>query len=85
MSHTSKFTSPAVVGSVVTGMSEGTTRRRPYSTGWSGIYEGVRPSDWTGEPVHFFRDGIIGETPQRCFAFPVSQFEDAPQQDGEVR
>jgi hypothetical protein len=76
--HTSKFTSPPVVGAVVTGVSEGTAglRRRPYSTAWSGIYEGVRPSDHTGEPVHFFSDGIIGVTPQRCFAFPVSQFKE---------
>lgn len=78
MMHASRFTSPAVIGSVAAGVSEETTASgRSYSTEWSGVYEGVRPSEWTGEPVHSFRAGAIGETPQQRFAIPVSQFEEA--------
>ncbi len=77
MRHTSRFTSPVVTGSVVRGISEGPSGRGSYTTDWSGIYEGIRLSEWTGEPVHFFRDGIIGETPQHCFTIPVSHFQSA--------
>lgn len=73
--HTSMFTSPVTVGAVVTGISKGTTAKgRRYSTEWSGIYDGIKPSEWTGKPDHWFHDGIIGQTPQTCFAMPVSHF-----------
>jgi hypothetical protein len=72
--HTSEFTGPLTVGEPASGISRGTTPRA-YATAWSGIYQGIRESEWVpGELVHWFTDGIIGETPQRCFAMPLSQF-----------
>jgi hypothetical protein len=78
--NTARFTSPLIIGAVVTGISEGTTTkgRLLYSTKWSGIYDGVQPSQWTCEPVHAFHDGIIGETPQHSFTMPVSHFPVIP-------
>lgn len=68
-------TAPAF-GERVTGVSEGPG----YRTEWEGVYEGVKPSEHDGEPVHFFRDGHIGGTPQGCFALPVTNFpDDTPQ------
>ena len=58
--HTFTVLSPLVVGTRVVGVD------------FSGVYQGVRASEWDGEPVHFFTDGIIGTTPQGCFAFPVA-------------
>jgi hypothetical protein len=76
MRHTSRFTSPPVIGQFAEGTSEGPTKGGPpYSTSWSGIYGGIRPSEFTGgEPVHFFRNGLVGDTPQGRFGLPVSQF-----------
>jgi hypothetical protein len=76
MRHTSRFTSPPVIGQFAEGTSEGPTKGGPpYSTSWSGIYGGIRPSEFTGgEPVHFFRNGLMGDTPQGRFGLPVSQF-----------
>jgi hypothetical protein len=68
--HTSRFTRPPVVGSVVTGVSKG----HSYLTEWSGIYDGIKTSEWTGEPVHSFREGYLGVTYQEVFQIPVSQF-----------
>ncbi len=78
--HISEFTSAVVVGAIVTGVSRGTASngRRMYETTWSGTYMGVQTSEWTGSPVHVFTDGIIGETPQKIFATPVSQFPTDP-------
>jgi hypothetical protein len=67
--HHRFFTSPVVVGEAVTGYSTGPG----YRTAFSGVYEGVQVSEWDGEPVHFFRDGIIGDTAQGVFTFPVAQ------------
>lgn len=69
-----EFLTPPVVGDFVGGVSEGPGWR----TVWSGVYQGVRPSEHTGEPVHLFADGTIGLIPQRTFALPVEQFPDAP-------
>jgi hypothetical protein len=75
MSHHAEFTSAVFVGAQVTGVSSGTNEDgQPYRTVWSGKYEGIHESEWTGEPVHYFTGGIIGSTPQGCFAIPVSQF-----------
>lgn len=75
MKHAAEFDAYPVIGKAASGVSRGTTHggRRTYETRWSGVYEGVRPSEWTGEPVHCFGAGIIGETPQGCFAIPVAQ------------
>lgn len=70
----SRFEGSPVVGervAVVTRLNDGRESRS------SGIYRGVRASDWTGEPVHFFEDGEINGVPQRCFATPVAQFTEA--------
>lgn len=75
MQHISFFSAPPVVGQPAAGSSMGIAKngRVTYKTEWSGIYAGIRPSEHTGEPVHFFRDGQIGGIPQTCFAFPVAQ------------
>jgi hypothetical protein len=74
--HTSRFTSPVVEGRVVSGISEGTIEsgHLKYRTEWSGIYEGIRPAESNGEPMHCFRDGVSGHTLAAAFAIPVSQF-----------
>ena len=79
MKHISEFTSAPVIGSVVHGISRGFSTREYllYETEWSGIYEGIRDSEWVEDGagrVYCFRDGIIGTTPQKCFAMPVSHF-----------
>ena len=75
--HTSEFTSPVVIGEKVTGVSRGVTDGKSYVTEWSGVYQGVHDSEWeTGTKEHFFAPGIIGETPQGCFAIPVRQFSE---------
>lgn len=79
MTKTNITSSALVVGAVVHGVSSTRVgrgkRARIVKTEWSGIYRGERPSEWSGGPVHFFESGIIGTTPQRCFAFPVEQFQ----------
>jgi len=69
-------TTPLTPGGRVAGVSVGTTKkgRTKFRTAWEGRYVGIRPSEWTGEPMHVFEDGTIGSTPQGTFAFPVSQF-----------
>lgn len=42
----------------------------------SGIFQGVKISEWDGSEVFCFTDGIIGETPQGIFQFPVSGLSD---------
>lgn len=60
------FDGPLVVGEFVT------MRNLKYGGRSGGVYQGIRRSDWTGEPVHFFKDGYIGVTPQTSFAIPVA-------------
>jgi hypothetical protein len=67
--HTNTFDSEPVVGQLVTGHSDGPG----YHSTWSGIYEGVRPSEWDGQPYHYFRDGEINGTPQSHFGHPVDR------------
>lgn len=83
--HTSEFDAFPVVGQRASGISRGTVGRRRYETRWSGIYEGVQASEWTGEPVHAFRDGIIGDTPQGHFAVPLANFAREPVTAEEAR
>ena len=73
--RSARFLDAPVVGETVSGISEGIVNGRAYKGAWTGVYQGIRPSEWTGEPVHFFTDGIINVTPQGCFAIPVAQFE----------
>ena len=40
---------------------------------WEGTYVGVKASEHDGQPMHYFRDGHIGGTPQSLFGFPVAQ------------
>jgi hypothetical protein len=63
---THEYDGPLVVGEFVSGVAKGPG----YETRFSGIYDGVRDSE--GEPYHYFRDGIIGETPQGFFGHPVA-------------
>lgn len=71
-----EIVTPLVEGAVVHGISRtrvGRGRRtKVVTTTWSGIYRGVRASEWNGEPVHFFETGIMGVTPQRCFTISVA-------------
>lgn len=48
----------------------------------SGTYQGVRPSEHTGKPVHVFTDGEINGIPQGIHAFPADQ--DHEVMDGRV-
>jgi hypothetical protein len=69
--HVSRITDGAlVVGTVVAGESRGPR----YVTRWTGTYDGTRPSEWDGQPTHYFTDGSIGDTPQRIFGFAVADF-----------
>lgn len=76
MIHANHFTSEPVIGQLATGIGFGVTRsgKLAYLVDWSGVYEGVKPSEWDGEPVHFFRDGDIGGVAQGCHASPVAKF-----------
>jgi hypothetical protein len=67
--HFDTFDGQPVVGEHVTGRSWGPG----YAGTFSGIYEGVRPSEWTDAPHHFLRDGEINGIPQRTMSFPVGQ------------
>jgi hypothetical protein len=67
--HTNTFDSEPVVGQRVTGHSDGPG----YHSTWSGIYEGVRPSEWDGQPYHYLRDGEINGAPQATFGHPVDR------------
>lgn len=67
--HTNTFDSEPVAGQLVTGHSDGPG----YHSTWSGIYEGVRPSDWDGQPYHYFRDGEINGVKQSHFGHPVDR------------
>lgn len=79
MTHSSRFTSDPVVGQHVTGVSTGRRGSRvKYTTEWSGVYQGIKSSEWDGTPVHFFSDGVVGTTPQRCFTLPVDRFDTSP-------
>ena len=60
------FDTPLVAGEFVRG------RNVTYGTEWGGTYRGIRPSEWTDEPVHFIEDGYIGDTPQTCFTILVA-------------
>jgi len=60
------FDTPLVIGEFVRG------RNLTYGSDWGGIYRGIRPSEWTGEPVHFIENGFIGDTPQTCFTILVA-------------
>lgn len=67
--HHAHFETPLVVGQTVTGFTFGVTPtgRLSYLTRFSGIYQGLRESEWTkGQMEHFFTGGEIGGTPQRC-------------------
>jgi hypothetical protein len=67
--HTNTFDSTPVVGERVTGHSDGPG----YHSTWSGIYEGVRPSEWDGKLMHYMRDGEINGVRQSIFGHPVAQ------------
>jgi len=69
--HTSTFSTDPIVGQIVSGFSDGPW----YHSTWSGLYDGVRVSEHSGELVHFFHDGEINGIKQHgCFATPVDQF-----------
>ncbi len=71
--HGNLFLTEPVVGEYVEGEAWGPG----YRTRFGGIYEGVRASEWTGEPMHFLRDGFIGRTPQKgLHGIPVDKFEE---------
>jgi len=53
-----------------------TVQSKRFGTKSSGIYEGVRASQWDKAPYHYFRNGIIGETPQGLHGYPVAQSDD---------
>lgn len=65
--HTRTFDAPPVVGERAFGRSAGPG----YTSTWSGIYDGVRASEWTGQPHHWLRDGEINGIAQRVFTFPT--------------
>lgn len=73
MRTVSRFDSEPVVGERVSGTSEGPDVGISH---WRGVYQGVRPSEWDGEPVHVFTDGDINGTPQTCFTLPVDRFDE---------
>lgn len=56
------------VGSWVAGLSIGPG----YRTEWYATYDGQRPSEWDGEPYHYFREGVLGGRDQSLFGFPVA-------------
>lgn len=72
---TAAFDTTPVIGQPVTGT---TTITHPSGaervTTWAGTYDGLRPSEWDGEPMHFLRDGVLGVTPQGIFGIPAAQF-----------
>ena len=61
-----------ITGTTVNRRKNGTERVRGT---WRGVYVGVEPSAWDGEPMHVFRDGDINGVPQGSFAFPVERVE----------
>lgn len=68
----SRFTSPVAIGEIVTGVSRGEL----YDTLWSGVFRGVRDSEWDpGTRIYFFENGLMGTTPQGCFAIPITCFD----------
>jgi hypothetical protein len=67
--HLDTFDSTPVVGERITGKASGPR----YASTWSGIYDGIRPSQWDGKLHHFLIDGEINGTAQRIFSFPVAQ------------
>ena len=67
--RTNTFDSEPVVGQLVSGHSDGPG----YHSTWSGIYEGIRPSQWDGQPYHYFRNGEINGVPQSTFGLPVDR------------
>jgi len=51
-------------------IANGTLRR----TRFSGQYLGIKPSDWTGEPMHFFANlQMEGAPTQSLFGTPVQE------------
>jgi hypothetical protein len=66
--HTSTFDATPRIGERVTGRGSGPG----YTSTWSGVYDGIRPSEWDGVPHHWLRDGEINGIAQRVFTFPVS-------------
>lgn len=78
--HRSRFNDTPVEGERITGVSAGPG----YTARWSGVYLGVRPSEWDGQPVHFFADGEINGVPQSCHAIPVAQFDTPPAPASEI-
>lgn len=53
-----------------------TVQSKRFGTKSSGIYLGNEQSKWTGERYHYFRNGIIGDTPQTLHGYPVAQSDD---------
>jgi hypothetical protein len=68
--HTSTFNTNPIVGQLVSGYSDGPS----YHSTWSGIYDGVRVSEWDDGLQHFFYDGEINGIKQTCFAKPITKF-----------
>lgn len=70
---TRTFTTPPVVGQRVEGTTVGMKNGKvDYRATWDGIYQGVRPSEHTGEPIHFLTDGHINGLYQATQGFPVN-------------
>lgn len=61
------FHDPLIVGTRVRYTSTGPD----WSTDAEGVYGGVVTSEWDGQPMYAFADGIIGSTPQTVFQTPV--------------
>ena len=66
--HTSTFDTQPVVGERVTGYGKGPG----YRSTFSGVYVGIKPSEWDGEMMHMFTDGDINGIKQANFGFPVA-------------
>lgn len=70
--HTWSKTNPAP-GERVRVITDGTAGHGSWHAESEGTYQGVRPSEWTGEPMHMFTDGVINGVPQAIFGFPVAE------------
>lgn len=45
----------------------------PEYAGGEGVFDGIRPSEWTGDPSVYFVEGRIGDIEQGLFGFPADQ------------
>ena len=51
-------------------------RSKIHGTRSTGIFQGIRISEWNGSDGFYFINGMIGETPQDMFQIPVKHLFD---------